>query len=138
MASRRSICPDSAVLAGLRRPLPPGTRAEEGLSHAPYLQNQRDCGLALKRCLIFLSCTQWGSGTSHTSQTKGCLRGTEKGRGELALCGASWAELQHLPDPETGLTLQPTWSFAPWRPSPWLTTATPGTSDPQHGLVPLR
>lgn len=62
----------------------------------------------------------------------------EGGGGSLVLRGVSSAELQRLSGPETGLTLQPTGSFAPWSPSPWLATAAPGPSAPQHGLVLLR
>lgn len=119
-------------------------QTEQGLSHTLHRQNQRGlwAGFEAPAYLSFLH----PGGELDVPRTPDQRlfegeQGREGGAGgvdSLILCGASSTELQHLPDPETGLTLQPTWSFAPWRPSPWLTTATPGTSDPRHSLVPLQ
>lgn len=44
----------------------------------------------MKHWLFFLFCTQWWNWTSHISQTKGCLRGTQGGRGELMGQWIAW------------------------------------------------
>lgn len=64
-----------------------------------------------------------GRRASHASQTKGCLGGMDSPLQR----GASSALLQHIPDPETGLTLQPTGSFAAWKPHAPPSLSTPGS-----------
>lgn len=64
-----------------------------------------------------------GRRASHASQTKGCFGG---GMDSPLQRGASSALLQHIPDPETGLTLQPTGSFAAWKPHAPPSLSTPG------------
>lgn len=99
-------------------------------SHAvKHLQNPGSSGLPLKHWFISFFSTQWGSWTSHISQTKGGLRGTKVGSLMLTLCGASQDELQHLPALKLASACSPQ-EFRSWKPPSWLATAAPAPPIP--------